>query len=206
MNDYYVVENCSSVECFLSLAKNLGEITCHPNGEVYDVVVANNGVNARTGSFSQKFGFDEFPLHTDTAFWAIPARFLVMWSPEVSATSTTILSWRDILDSFSESEKRIINDAIFLVNTFENISYRGVEFSSSGDKGFRYDPNIMTPANKQGELFVGIFHRVIQRMNLINFHWSGSNVLIINNWNMLHGRSQIENKHENRKIFRAYVR
>ena len=206
MNKYNIVEECDSVESFLSLAKSLGEIIPHPNGEVYDVIIANDGVNAKTGSFSQNFGFAEFPLHTDTAFWAIPARFLIMWSPEASTTSTTILSWRDIVDAFSESEKKIINDAIFKVHTYESVNYRGLKFSSPLGNGFRFDPNIMTPANEQGGKFIEIFHEVIRGMNLINFNWSGSNALVLNNWNMLHGRSKVENKHEIRKIFRAYVR
>lgn len=206
MSEYNIVEECNSIQNLLSLAEGLGEVIFHPNGEKYDVVVANDGINAKAGSFSQNFGFDEFPLHTDTAFWAIPARLLVMWSPEASTTSTTMLSWGDILDSFSKIEKKILNDAIFKVHTFENVSYRGVKFSSLTAKGFRYDPNIMIPANEQGKDFVAIFHRTIREMKLIDFHWSGSNALVINNWNMLHGRNQVKNKNESRKIFRIYVR
>ncbi|KAF6661474.1 hypothetical protein HFD91_08865 [Enterobacteriaceae bacterium EKM102V] len=206
MNEYEIVENCTSIESFIKLAKSLGEIISHPNGEIYDVVIANDGTNAKTGTFSHKFGFNEFPLHTDTAFWAIPARLLIMWSPVASTTSTTILPWRDILDSFSKSDKKIINEAIFLVRTFESTSYRSVKFTSYGETGYRYDPNIMIPANEQGKKFAELFNKAIQKISLNNFNWSGSNALIINNWKMLHGRNQVNNEQESRTIFRAYVR
>ena len=206
MYGYYSVENCTSVESFLSLVRSLGEIINHPNGELYDVVIANDGTSARIGSFSKNFGYQDFPLHTDTAFWPIPARLLVLWSPKSSATSTTLLSWNDVLGLFTEYEKKIIDDAIFTVHTYENIRYSSIKFVTAGEKGFRYDPNIMLPANKQGEAFVKLYNKAMQRMNLIDFHWSGSNVLIINNWNMLHGRKFVENAHEDRQLFRAYVR
>ncbi|AYH36010.1 MULTISPECIES: TauD/TfdA family dioxygenase [Pectobacterium] len=206
MKEYNRLENCTSLENFLSLARNLGDITYHPNGELYDAVIANDGTDARTGSFSRKFGFQEFPLHTDTAFWAVPARLLVMWSPKASTSPTTILSWSDILDSFSEYEKKYISDAIFTVHTYECIKYSSLKFNFSGRKGFRYDPNIMHPANKQGEEFVRIFNKIVHEMKLTEIHWTGSNALVLDNWNMLHGRKHIENIHEGRLIFRAYVR
>ncbi|CNK68919.1 TauD/TfdA family dioxygenase [Yersinia enterocolitica] len=206
MNGYNSVENCTSVDSFLELARSLGEIICHPNGELYDIVIANDGTNARTGSFSKNFSFKDFPLHTDTAFWAIPARLLVMWSPKASSASTTIVSWNDLLKLFSESEKNILYDAIFTVHTYEHIKYSGVKFVTSGKKGFRYDPNIMHPANKQGEEFVMVYKKAIQEVKLVDFNWSGSNALVLDNWNMLHGRKHVENIHENRRVFRAYVR
>ena len=206
MKEYSRVGNCTSLESFLSLTRNLGGIIYHPNGELYDAVTANDGTSARAGSFSQKFGFQEFPLHTDTAFWGVPARLLIMWSPKASTTPTTILSWNDILDRFSERDRRYISDAIFTVHTYECIKYSSLNFISAGEKGFRYDPNIMIPANRQGEVFVNLFNEIIRETQLTEFHWSGSNALILDNWNMLHGRRNIENMHEGRIIFRAYVR
>jgi len=206
MNEYNVIENCDSVESFISLVKKLGEITPTTNGQEYDVIVANDGRNARLGSFSQNFGLNTFPLHTDTAFWAVPARLLVMWSPEISSTSTTMLPWKDILDRFSQTEKNAVNEAVFVVKTFENSNYRAINFISSKKNGYRYDPNIMLPANRQAEKFVEAFNKVISQVNLIDLYWSGSNVLVLNNWKMLHGRSRVDNEHEKRKIYRAYVR
>lgn len=206
MNEYNVIEKCNSVESFISLVHKLGKIIPTSNDHEYDVVIANDGKNAKFGSFSKNFGLNKFPLHTDTAFWATPARLLVMWSPEASSTSTTMLPWKDILDRFTQTEKKALNDAIFVVETFENSNYRAINFNSSGENGYRYDPNIMLPANRQAEIFVEAFNKVISEKNLIDLYWSGSNALVLNNWKMLHGRNQVKNEHEKRKIFRAYVR
>lgn len=205
MNEYNI-EKCNSVESFLSLAKKHGELICTPNGQEYDIVIANDGNNAKRDSFSKNFGFGKFPLHTDTAFWATPARILVMWSPDRSSAPTTMLPWNDILDRFSLSEKKALKDAIFIVKTFESSNYRAITFLSSGEIGYRYDPNIMFPANNHAGKFVEAFNNVISEINLINLYWSGSNALVLNNWNMLHGRSRVNNEHEKRRIFRAYVR
>jgi len=203
---YNSVENCTSLENFLAHARSLGEIIPHPNGELYDVVIANDGTNARNGSFSKNFGFQSFPLHTDTAFWAIPSRLLVMWSPNASSTSTTLLSWSKILEFLSEKEIKILNDSIFTMQTYEIAKYTAIKFIHSGVRGFRYDPNIMYPANKQSEEFVGIYREILRKVNMIDFNWSGSNALVIDNWSMLHGRNHIKDKNESRQIFRAYVR
>ncbi|WP_272658754.1 TauD/TfdA family dioxygenase [Providencia sp. PROV148] len=206
MKGFKNVENCDSLENFLSLVNSLGEVIYHPNGEFYDIVIANDGTSARSGSFSQNFGYHSFPLHTDTAFWSIPAKILVMWSPKANTTPTTLLSWDDLLEKFSVYERKLINDAVFIVHTYEYTKYSSLKFITSNKKGFRYDPNIMTPANKQGKEFVSIYNKIIQQIKLTDFHWSGSNALIIDNWNMLHGRKHVENTHEDRQIFRAYVR
>lgn len=206
MNLYYEANDCHSVEDFLSLTRSLGEIINHPNGEQYDIVSANNGSSARKGSFSHNFGFNFFPLHTDTAFWDIPARLMVMWSPKVSATSTTLMPWHKIIDSIPNGKREIINDAIFTLYTYEYVKYCSLKLLTSGITGFRYDPNIMNPANKQAEEFVFYYNLFIQETDLDEFKWSGSNALIVDNWNVLHGRKIVENTKENRRIYRAYVR
>ncbi|MFL4294132.1 TauD/TfdA family dioxygenase [Enterobacter asburiae] len=206
MQEYCRVEGCTSLEGFLTLARGLGEILHHPNGELYDIVTANDGTGAKRGSFSQRFGFQEFPLHTDTAFWEIPARLLIMWSPKASNTPTTMLSWRNILAFFSECDKKNIQNAIFTVHTYERIKYSGLNFISAGSRGFRYDPNIMVPANGPADEFVKVYNEIINYVKSTEFHWYGSNALVLNNWNMLHGRKGIENMHESRTIFRIYVR
>ncbi|WP_210526406.1 TauD/TfdA family dioxygenase [Pantoea ananatis] len=206
MNHFYEVKNCSSVEQLLSLARNLGEITHHPNGELYDIICANDGSNARTGSFSHNFGFQSFPLHTDTAFWDIPARFLLMWSPKASAVPTTFIPWTRLLDFIPESKIRVINDAIFTVHTYESVKYCSLKFKFDGRQGFRFDPNIMKPANKHAIEFCKIYNDFFQSEDLNEFSWLGCSALILDNWHVLHGRGHVATPNENRKIFRVYVR
>ena len=47
---------------------------------------------------SAQFGMGEFPLHTDTAFWTIPARFLILRVSGDTRRPTTLLSFRKLIN------------------------------------------------------------------------------------------------------------
>jgi hypothetical protein len=72
------VRGIFSASAMLDLAKSLGTPRCAPNGELIKRVTIKSSAVAKAGTLSAAFGTKGFPLRTDTAFWSIPARYLVL--------------------------------------------------------------------------------------------------------------------------------
>jgi hypothetical protein len=86
------VDEIRSTEALIILAESLGKIIPHPDGNHLNLVKPKSSEKAINGSFSNKYGYGEFPFHTDTAFWLQPARYIVMASLLASDTETVIIS------------------------------------------------------------------------------------------------------------------
>lgn len=201
-----VYTGCTTIECFISIAKSIGQICPHPDGGSYNIVEANDGANARVGTFSSNYGYSNFPLHTDTAFWQTPAKYILLWSEIHNSTPTTILHWDELLSYLSAEEIKNMNDAVFRVHTYEGINYTNLRFWCQDTSGLRFDPNIMQPANHQAFNFIESYRAALEKSTVIEHNWNQYDVLRINNWSCLHGRGVVHKKRENRKLFRIYVR
>jgi len=65
-------------------------------------------------SFSYHFEFGNFPLHTDTAFWHLPAKYLILYSDIRSNAATTLVNFNEITDKAENKLNQLLNDGIFL--------------------------------------------------------------------------------------------
>jgi hypothetical protein len=62
----------------LQLAMSLGKPVENARHELISELRVATSAEARPSTLSATFGTGTFPLHTDTAFWPNPAKFLVM--------------------------------------------------------------------------------------------------------------------------------
>ena len=198
-----IVEGIKSPDELITLAKSFGRITPHPNGEDLVVLKASNGEKSLTGTFSYTFGLNAFPFHTDTAFWTLPVRYVVMGMFAQNKSTTNYISISDIakcisFDLLSEARK-----SIYLVETFEGSRYMSPAFERKGKWGFRFDPNIMTPVNDHAKKFHVELTKAIESVEFKKVNWTGNKAVIFDNWNYLHGRSAVNG--ENREIYRIYL-
>ncbi|MBX9735074.1 MAG: hypothetical protein K2X37_13535 [Chitinophagaceae bacterium] len=144
-NGFATFSDICSINDLIGLAKSIGKIRLHPNGEEVARLKSSDGTNSLTGTFSNVFGLAAFPFHTDTAFWELPARYVVMGMFENSKCTTNYISVSDIDKSISGELINKAEKAIYLVKTFEGSKYTIPVFRNNGVLGFRFDPNIMTP-------------------------------------------------------------
>jgi len=198
-----IVENIYSQDELISLAKSVGKIRAHPNGEDMVTLKSSDGVNTLTGTFSNIYGLSAFPLHTDTAFWGIPARYVVMGMLKTSKCTTNYVSLSNINKFVSGDFLIKARRAIYLVETFEGCKYTSPVFYENGSCGFRFDPNIMTPVNGHAKKFHEEFVAAINKVESIKIDWNGNKAVVFDNWNYLHSRSAVVN--ENRQLFRIYL-
>lgn len=198
-----IIDGIKSTDELINLAKSIGQITLHPNGENLAVLKASNGEKSLTGTFSYTFGLNAFPFHTDTAFWALPVRYVVMGMFAQSKSTTNYISILDIAKYISFDLMSQARKSIYLVETFEGSKYISPAFEKNGKWGIRFDPNIMTPVNDHAKKFHVEFTKAIESVEFKRIDWTGNKAVIFDNWNYLHGRSAVNS--ENRKIYRIYL-
>lgn len=198
-----IIDGIKSPDELINLAKSIGQITPHPNGRNLAVLNASNGEKSLTGTFSNIFGLNAFPFHTDTAFWNLPARYVVMGMFAQSRSTTNYISILDIAKCISFDLLGQARKSIYLVETFEGSRYMSPAFEKKGNWGIRFDPNIMTPVNDHAKKFHVELTKAIEIVGFKKIDWTGNKAVIFDNWNYLHGRSAVNG--ENREIYRIYL-
>ncbi|MEZ5029765.1 MAG: TauD/TfdA family dioxygenase [Saprospiraceae bacterium] len=188
----------------LDIANQLGEVIAHPNGEVISNISPKAKEASMNGTFSNRFGFEEFPLHTDTAFWSKPVRFVLLSSENVSQTKTLILHKNKIWERLNESDQVTAKQAVYIVKTIHGQHYASLLFNDSGNSGLRYDPCTMYPVNKAAKEIHQKINEILKDLSPYEIEWSGNKVIIFDNWSTLHGRSNANSK-ENRILKRIYI-
>jgi alpha-ketoglutarate-dependent taurine dioxygenase len=196
------VDGVTSDSDILKIANDIGKIRPHANNELIFSLKPSNGVYKLKGTLSNSYGFSDFPLHTDTAFWTKPVRYILLSSYKSSSSQTIIASFNSMLEKLSLSDLKSAERAIFRVRTIHSQFYTSLKFMENDIIGFKYDPNCMEPVNFHGKRFVENIKTV--NTETTNVNWSGRKAVLIDNWKVLHGRTAV-NPNENRELKRIYI-
>ena len=194
----------SSDSELITIASKIGNILKHPNGENVFLLKPKSENESLFGTFSNKHGLQDFPLHTDTAFYKNPARFILMHSAISNSCDTTILRKSDFWDELTDTEKMMAKRAIYLVKTNRERYYTSFIFKENNEYGIKYDPSCMIPSNKFAKDFDQKFQRVISGIEPKRIKWTDGKTVIIDNWKTLHGRKSAE-KDITRLLKRIYI-
>lgn len=196
MNDDYTLINIS---------KTLGEILKHQNGNDVEYLKPKYKKDAIKNTFSYKYEYDRFPLHTDTAFWEIPAKYVLLSCDELNNTATTIITYEEIYKHLTTSEILELKKSIFLVKTSTKNFYTSFMNKYLDHTFIRFDSNCMKPINKSANTTLDIIENKLGKLSLKNIIWDKPKVFIFDNWKVLHGRECIKSD-ENRILKRIYIK
>jgi hypothetical protein len=200
-----VFDKVSSSEDLLELGFSLGTPTPSPNGELIKEVRRQPKEKAPAGSQSAKYGFGPFPLHTDTVFWSLPAKYVLLRAYGDVRRPTTVISFEELFDKCSPKMRDLFADSIWHVRAGKTNFYCSICFQESGAKGLRYDTDLMSPMNNAAkDISDELRQLVMTEGHTIN--WTGSTALLINNWTALHGRGDMPEDEGERIVQRIYVR
>jgi len=205
LKGWITINDISSKVALFNYAELVGIVIPHPNGEMINTLKANDGLYSCKGSFSNRFGYSSFPLHTDTAFWSIPARYMMLCSIHANEHDTLIYSSLAFLSSLSEEELNLAKSAVFVVKTYHKLHYTSMIFNEFNSIGFRYDPCCMIPVNKAAKRIITIYDDFFNQHSPERVKWCGNSAILLDNWKMLHGRS-IVNQNNQREINRIYIK
>jgi hypothetical protein len=166
------------------------------NGQAVQRLTPKNSDESVLKSFSKRHGRGFFPLHTDTAFWVLPARFIVLFAADESTTSTRVLPLQDTRDLISIARR---SNPVFMRQTDRGMIYSHPWIDMSGCCAL-YDPCYMRPVNRAAEDFEKATLEFFMRSQ--QFAWERGRVLVIDNWRVLHGRDECGDS--GRVIYRFY--
>lgn len=186
------------------LGQSLGKPGANRKGEEVEVLSPTSPMSAHTNSLSNKHGMGRFPLHTDGAHRLTPPRFIVLACVHPGArTAPTVLA--PIGDfSLSKEEKCELESAPL---TFRN-GRQSFHSTILGQKRafVRFDQDCMSYPDQRSRAAAHLFLERANAITLIEHWWQPGDVLVIDNYMVLHGRGvNDESASSDRKLLRASV-
>lgn len=199
------VKGVVTTEDLIDVAHSLGNPIPSLTGKLVKQLTVVEPSDARPATFSATHGSGMFPLHTDTAFWPKPARYIVLRAQGDIRRPTLIKGFSEVFAKVGIPHCKLIDRSIWLLRTPTSSNYCSMKFSYDSHIGYRYDPNCMSPVNSAAIQIVELFHEAMQ-VNSGNMHvWSVDSAVIIANWTVLHGRGQKPPSEHTRIVERVYV-
>lgn len=199
------VNGISKASDLIYIGNELGTIIPGPNGEIIKEIKRKSKEESLQGSQSSLYGHGSFPLHTDTVFWPLPARYVIFYAIGDVRRSTTFMKFSDLLPKNDPNFIKLAQKSVWCVGPKLNRFYCSMIFIYDKNCYWRYDSDLMTPVNKAAIEISKILRPLVFASETDFVTWNGSNAVVISNWTILHGRGiQPQNEGE-RIIYRLYI-
>lgn len=157
--------------------------------------------------YSGNYGLGEFPLHSDLAHWYIPPRYLVLRCVKGAVDVYTLLFdtrlmtkvlGRSVLRRTLAHPRRPVNGRLSLLRILEEPQNLGTLI--------RWDSLFIKPATQaSAKTFSNIRDLLSEAPVIRHSLCTPGDMLVIDNWRMLHGRSAVSPSAFDRHISRAYL-
>lgn len=154
---------------------------------------------ARPGTMSSMFGVGGFPMHTDTAHWPTPARYILLRSTGIRSPRPTLLVEHGFLN-LDDKTQAATRHGIWLVRGPHGPFFCSMTFDANGSRGFRYDSCCMVPQNRSAHYAQQNVQQALSRLNPITISWKPNLAIIIDNWRMLHARGEAPNTDDSERV------
>jgi hypothetical protein len=186
------------------VANLLGDPVAGRAGQKIEPLMPTKQAGASAKSLSVVHGLRSFPLHTDGAHRIQPPRFIVLVcaSPGTSPVPTTLLRFQDLW--VTASERARFEAAPFLVRNGRRSFYSTI-FSRSRPF-IRFDAGCMMPQSSESAATAKLMAHRANETGFTLVHWQTGDVLVVDNWNVLHGRGLgLSEASSDRKLLRVSV-
>lgn len=186
-------------EDFLKLAYEFGKpISSRINGNLIDNLIPIKTEDAHKQSLSANFGTNDFPFHTDGAYFKIPPKFILLrYTNGIPNPTPTILC---DLKNINFTDKQILKHSVWKVKSRGSSFYSSI--LSEDENFFRFDKCIMQPVNIKNDNSKYL-ENLISSLPKVIINWEINKTVIIDNWNYLHTRPEVQ---ENEIKFRNLQR
>ena len=188
----------------MTVIGSLGTLTDLPSA--VSVLQPQSADVARSNTYSGNYGFGEFPLHTDFAHWFVPPRYMALRAVVGSEhVSTRVFDGRHLIESRGSASlqrmlvqpRRPILGQRALLQILQEIP---------PDVCLRWDPLFLVAATASSTEDFESIREWLARSTCdeVTLRDPGD-VLLIDNWRMLHGRSAVYGGSSDRQLERAYL-
>ena len=189
----------------LELARSIGHPVPSPTGELVKELTPTLRADARKGTLSDTYGTGLFPLHTDTAFWPVPSRYVVLRVRGDIRRHTTVLTFADLLREGTAELYALAERSVWLVRTPSKSFYCSMKFRSRGTTGWRYDRQCMIPVNDAAVKVQELLRPLLLGDRIHYINWTDDLAVVLCNWEVLHGRGPSPPCENGRILERVYV-
>ena len=188
----------------LSIASGLGKVIPGRGRQQVERLGPQSAASSYRGSLSSLHGLAPLPLHTDTAHWPVPCRYLVMAcvDPGPLPAPTVLLDTRAI--RLTREQRGALLNAVFLIRNGRKSFYGTI--SSAGRPFIRFDLGCMEGQSDNCSTAVSGYTDRTATSRTTSYEWTPGKVLVIDNWRMLHGRGVIGDTQPGRVLRRVMVR
>ena len=200
------VAGVSSRAELLELGRALGCPVPGPNGEMVKEIRVTPAAEAPPDSQSSIYGTGPFPLHTDTVFWPVPVRYVILRARGDTRRPTTAMGFAHLFRECGASFSALSEKSVWLVRTKSKRFYCSLRFRHGHSVGWRYDGDLMSPANDAAIEVDRVLRPLVASGRGDCIDWSGDIAVVLSNWNALHGRGPEPHQEGIRVIERLYVR
>ncbi len=199
------VAGVASQDELSQIARSLGRPVISPTGELIKRLVPKDVTTARPGTLSAAHGTGAFPLHTDTAFWPTPCRYLVLRATGDVRRITAVASFARLLRSLGNSFHKLAERSVWIARTPTHSHYCSMIFRVGRQTGWRYDPQCMVPVNEAAKQVDMSLRDATTEFETETLRWEEGLAIIVCNWKMLHGRGPMPIEEKRRVLERIYV-
>lgn len=208
-NDGWVTKRINSVskQEILRIGEFLGQpIPSRINGDLIDELRPIEKNQANKNSLSSIYGTKGFPLHTDTAYRKVPVRYIILYAKNPGSGRRPTL----LVDGFQSIDRSIskskLESAIFKIkNGRYSFLCNMLETNEKGNYRLRFDQGCMIPATRESSVVLNQFIKLLEEQQTIEVNWTAGDLLIIDNWRMLHGRGTAQIKDDDRLLYRLNI-
>lgn len=194
------VETNGSDQALLLVANAFGTpVPSRPNVPLISRLAPTASKAARPGTMSSIFGLGEFPLHTDTAHWPTPARYVVLRSAGMRHDRPTLLASSESLRK-SQKHGLLVRRSVWTAKGPIGLFYCSMIFSAVGESGVRLDLCCMRPYNHSARIVLDSMAELLPVKERIEVGWRPNLTLVVDNWRMLHGRGSALGSDEGERI------
>ena len=162
---------------------------------------AKSRADAYARSLSVQHGLGSLPLHTDTAHWLTPARYLGLLRTDSSSACVATYLWdaEGLMCKMSDASSN--GHEIFFVRNAAQSFYAAI---TSPTRGFvRLDAGCMIPRTARGRALLDQFANPAAVSGVESVYLKRGEALIIDNWRVLHGRGSAEGDGASRLLMRG---
>lgn len=193
---------------FLALAECLGQPVPSPTGELIKAIRPTARDNARPGTLSAAYGTSAFPFHTDTAFWPLPSRYVLLRAHGDLRRRTLVWPVTAMLWQGCRDLSAIAAQSIWRVPCGRSAPfYCSMRFRHRDRLGWRVDTTCMVPANSAARDLNNLIAPLLVDIEQgISVDWMDDTVLVLDNWAVLHSRGPAPCSESERIVERIYVR